>query len=393
MSCHENQAAITGAGVSEIGRQIDRSGLALTLEAALKAIADAGLSVEDIDGIAGWPGQRLNGSGSSDVSIGEIKDSLGLKLSWFMGGPEGPGQASSLINAAMAVATGQANHVLCFRTVKEGSARRTNKSNTTVGGAAPRIGDKYQWLIPYGAVSATNWCAMIAKNHMSRYGVTREQLAQIALNNRKNAALNPQATYKAPLTMEDYLSSRMISDPLCLYDCDIPIDGATVIIVSNIHKAKELVNRPLVIEACSGALHGPDLWDQRQDFATMACHDAASAMWKRTSLKPGDVQFGQIYDGFSYLTLLWLEALGLCGTGESGRFIEGGERISLNGELPLNTSGGQLSEGRLHGFGLIYELCQQMWEKAGARQLGKTDIGVVGVGGGPLAASILVRRL
>ena len=388
----ERQAAITGVGMSAVGRRIADSGLSLTVDAALSAISDAGLKPADIDGIACWPGQRLGDSGSAPVSTLELKDSLGLKLNWFAGGPEGPGQLASIINAAMAVATGQARHVLCFRTLKEGSARSENKSATTVGGAAQYVSDKYQWLVPYGAISAANWTAMFAQRHMYEYGVTREQLAQVALTFRKHAMLNPHAIYRKQLTEEDYLCARMISAPLCLYDCDVPMDGATAVIVSHVDTAKDSPNGGLVIESASGALYGPDSWDQREDLTTMAASDAAQRLWSRTDFHPADVDFGQLYDGFSYYVLLWLEALGFCAKGESGKFVEGGNRISLGGQLPLNTGGGQLSAGRLHGFGLLHEACEQLWNRAGERQVSNATLGVVAVGGGPLASTILLRN-
>ena len=386
------RAAITGAGVSETGRKLERSGASLTAEASLAAIADAGLKPADIDGISSWPGHRPGFSGSSPVAVTELKHTLGLKLDWYSGGPEGPGQMASVINAAMAVATGQARHVLCFRTVKEGSARQANRSTTTVGGAAARIDDKYQWFLPYGAVSAATWAALGAQRHMLHYDISREQLAWVAINARRNAAMNPAALYTTPISMEEYMSARMISTPLCLYDCDVPMDGSAAVVVSRAEATEHALRPPLMIEAASGALHGPDAWDQREDYTTMAASDAAAKLWSQTEFKPEDVDIAQLYDGFSYFTLMWLEALGFCAPGESGHFVEGGERISLYGELPINTFGGQLSSGRLHGFGYLVEACEQLWHRAGERQAGTPNLGVVAVGGGPLASTLLLRR-
>jgi len=132
-------------------------------------------------------------------------------------------------------------------------------------------------------------------------------------------------------------------------------------------------------------------WDQRSDITTMAAHDAAAALWLNTTLTAADVDMAQLYDGFSFLTVMWLEALGFCEHGAAGEFIEGGDRIALNGPLPINTSGGQLSGGRLHGMGFLHEACVQMWGEGGDRQVPRTpEVVAVGVGGGPVAGSMLL---
>ncbi len=390
---HERNAAITGVGKSQVGRRLGRSGLSLTIEAALAAIGDAGLAPEDIDGIASWPGYSKDIPGMSPVAIWEVKEALGLGLNWYAGISEGPAQLSSVIEAAMAVATGRARHVLCFRTLTESSSQTAGRRASSVAGGDERIVDRYKWQVPFKAYSAANWTAMYAQARFHEFGMTRDQLAAIALNARANAADNPDAVYRHPLTLDDYLKARMISTPLCLYDCDVPIDGAAAVIVSAIDPARDLRNPPLRIEAAGTALFGRDSWDQRADLTSMAAMDAGPAMWERTDLKPADVDLAQVYDGFSIYVPMWLEALGFCGRGEGGAFVEGGARIARTGELPVNTDGGQLSAGRLHGFGLLHEACTQLWGKAGARQLMcQPQVAVVGVGGGPLASCILLTR-
>jgi acetyl-CoA acetyltransferase len=143
----------------------------------------------------------------------------------------------------------------------------------------------------------------------------------------------------------------------------------------------------------SGALYGKDSWDQFDDLASMAARDAGRHLWQRTDLRPSDIRLANLYDGFSIQPLIWMEALGFCGEGESGAFIEGGARIALDGELPLNTGGGQLSGGRLHGFGLLRETCLQLWGAAGERQVaGDPEIGLTAAGGGALAGCIILTR-
>jgi len=147
------------------------------------------------------------------------------------------------------------------------------------------------------------------------------------------------------------------------------------------------------VNAVGTALWGRPSWDQFDDMTTMAARDAAASMWKRTDLQPADVDVAELYDGFSILAMVWLEALGFCGRGESGPFVEGGSRIALDGELPLNTSGGQLSGGRLHGFGLLHEACVQLRGEGGERQVaGDPEVAAVANGGGPLAGSMLLTR-
>ncbi len=392
----ERKAALTGIGQSDVGRPLGRDPMSLTIDACLDAIEDAGLTRDDIDGISTYPGGAMPGApGFTAGGVTEVQDALRLNLDWFSGGPETSGQLGAVINAVAAVAAGFANHVLCFRTVWEATAQGGGRRAGigTGGGGSFKASGFMQWSLPYGAASAAVWIAMMAKRHFHEYGTTREQLAQIALNARKNAAGNPKAIYRDPMTMDEYLNVRMISDPFCLYDCDVPVDGSTAMIVSRIDVAKDLRRKPLRVEAVGSALHGRPSWDQFDDLTTMALRDAAAMMWKRTDLQPSDVDVAELYDGFSFISLCWLEALGFCGKGEGGPFIEGGKRIALDGEIPLNTHGGQLSAGRLHGFGFLHEACVQLWGEGGERQVANDpEIAVAAAGGGPLGGCLLLRR-
>lgn len=389
----EKEAAITGIGVSEVGRPVNRSGLALTVDACLQAIADAGLKPEDIDGLASWPGRSDDHPGMSPVGLMEVKESLGLKLNWFTAGEEAPAQISSVINAAAMVAAGYARHVLCFRTVTEASSQTKSRRASVSGSVGRRVRGDLQFQIPFKAMSASQWIAMFAQRHFHEYGTTKEQLGWVALNARRHAALNPRAIFQEPLTMDDYLGARIISTPFGLYDCDIPCDGSTAVIVSRKEEARDLRKPVLRIEAVGSAVHGRYSWDQYSDLTSMPAQESADMLWNRTDLKPTDVDVAELYDGFSFLTLAWLEAFGFCAKGESGPFVEGGERIGLEGELPLNTQGGQLSGGRLHGMGYLHEACTQLWEEGGARQVpGHPQVAAVGAGGGPVSGCMLLVR-
>jgi len=398
----ERRAIISGIGQSAIGRRLGRSDIDLTVEAALAAIADAGLTRDDIDGLSTYPGMGTGTPGFAGPSTPEVQDALRLSLNWHDGGGEGAGQMRAVIAASLAVAAGLARHVLVYRTVSEGTAQGTGGRQAIGGvggggGGMPRFGGFMQWSLPFGAVSAANWIAMVGQRRMFEFGLTREQLGQIAINGRRNAALNPDAIYAQPMSMEDYLAARMITTPLCLFDCDAPCDGSTAVIVSHRDVAGDLDHPAVHINAVGTALRGRPSWDQFDDMTSMAAKDAGLSMWERTDLKPTDVDTAQLYDGFSVLTIVWLEALGFCGRGESGPFIEGGGAIARDGVLPLNTAGGQLSGGRLHGFGLIHEACVQLRGEGGERQVirpgGRApEVAAVANGGGPIAGSMLLTR-
>lgn len=389
----EQEVAITGVGQSEVGRPSLKSGMRLTAEACLEAIADAELTPDAIDGVVCWPGDNSNGDPFSPVGPLAVKTMLGLKADWFGGGYEGPGPLAGVFQAAMAIQAGLADHVLVFRTITEASARARSKGvtalvNKTMGRDSNFM---WQWCTPFNVHSVVNIIAMYAGAHFERYGTTSEQLAQIPLTLRRNAELNPKAVLRAPMTLDDYFASKIISTPLRLFDCDVHCDASTALVLSR-RSASNLASRPPIrLEAVGTAMHQPYYWDQI-DLTAMATGDAARMMWSRTDLKPQDVDTAQLYDGFSILALIWLENLGLCPLGEGGRFIEGGTRIGLTGELPLNTNGGQLSGGRTHGLGYVHEACSQLWGRAGARQIKDPQVAVAAAGGGPLAGCVLLVR-
>ena len=388
----ERRVVISGIGQSAVGRRLGRTGIDLTVDAALAAIADAGLSVSDIDGLATYPGAGGGPGGFAGPGSPEVHDAMRLRLNWHSGGIEGPAQMAAVINGSMAVATGLARHVLCYRTVTEATEQGSG-GRGGIGTGVPKIGGTMQWTIPFRAYSAACWLALNAQRHFHEFGTTRQQLGMIPVNQRRNAGLNPKAIYRDPMTLDDYLSARMITTPFGLYDCDAPVDGSTAVIVSTADYAPDAPHPPARLEAVGTALRGRPSWDQFDDMTTMGARDAAARMWERTDLGPADVDVAELYDGFSFLTLCWLEALGFCGHGEGGPFIEGGQRIALDGDLPLNTNGGQLSAGRLHGFGFIHEAVTQLRGDGGDRQVSRpVEVAAVANGGGPIAGCMLLTR-
>lgn len=386
----EKRVVISGVGQSAIGRQLDRSGFQLTLDAIGAAIDDAGLTIGDIDGLSMYPGGGVaNLPGYSAGSLYEIQDALGVTTTWRQGVVEG--LSLPFYGAAMAVATGQAKHAVVWRTVKEGSAARKGGGRPAYGSTKPAAEGPMAWLLPVGMLSPVVQVAPFAARYMHEYGVTREQLAWIPVTQRSHAALNPDAVYTKPLTVEEYLGSRMISSPICLYDCDVPCDGATAIVVSSVDTAPDL-RKPVRVEAMAGVVDGRPFWEQWEDMGRVG-YATARAMWARTSLRPADVDVAQLYDGFTIECVWWLEAMGFCGTGEAGAFADGGTRIGLGGELPLNTWGGQLSGGRLHAaFGHVAEAVRQVRGEAGGRQVPDAEVAAVTNVGGPEAGAALLTR-
>lgn len=389
MATSNRRAVITGLGQSEIGRRLPKSAYQLTLDAVLGAIADAGLAPHEIDGLATYPGNAVPlNPGFNGPDLYEVQDGLGLKLNWHSGICQGPAQFTSVAAAAGAVSLGLCRNAVVFRTTTEASAQIGRREGL---GQATETEGVLSWLLASGAVSAANWTAFYLQRHMQEFGTTKEQLGAIAVVERANAALNPHAIFREPLSLETYLASRPISTPLSLLDCDIPVDGSMAVVIS---AADTVSNRRrcATIESMGTAMRHRPYWEQWPDLTEMATHDVAAHMWSQTALKPKDVDVVQIYDAFSPFVLFWLEALGFCGRGESGPFVQGGQRISLNGELPINTWGGQLSGGRLHGWGFLAEALRQLWGEAGPRQLANPEVAVVAVGGGASACSMLLTR-
>lgn len=388
----ETSVAITGIGQSAVTRTPGSSALRLTLDACLAAVRDAGLQPADIDGLVSYPGVRDDASGFSPVAVHDVRLALGLRPDWYAAcAMESASQMSALFAAIHAIAGGFVRHVLVFRTSGEASARHAARDAMNWGGGAPRVGGMWQWTVPFGAHSPAPWYALYAQRCFHEYGLTSERLGTIAVNGRRMASRNPAAIYRDPITLDDYLASRVIASPLRLYDCDVPVDGSTAFVLSRADAAADLRNPRLRIAAIGSAMHAGGK-RAPTDLTSFGAESAAAMMWSRTDLRPRDIDVAQVYDGFSILTVHWLEALGFCGRGEAGDFLGDGSRIALDGELPMNTGGGQLSAGRLHGFGHIHEACVQLWGRGGARQVaGDPRVSVVCNGSYGLGCMLLTR--
>ncbi|WP_093400388.1 thiolase family protein [Sphingomonas sp. OK281] len=374
--------------MSEVGVRLTRSPLGLTLDAVREAVADAGLTLDQIDGVATYPGKMAAYLGFSPIGSDDVIEAFGLTTRWHIGAMETTAQLGAIAEAAAAVKAGLARHVICFRTVYEAAAMARPDEFPPMERRKDVTGNS-QWVSPFGAFSAANWTAQFAMRHMKRYGLTREQLAQVALNDHANAALNPRALVKQPLTMDTYMAARMISTPFCLYDCDRFTDCSTVVIVSAGDALDEVRTTPIRIAASAGSVERYS-WDQAE---WASAYPTGRDLWKNTDYTVKDVDTVQLYDGFAFQPITWLEGLGFCEVGEGGRFIEGGTRIARGGKLPMNTGGGQLGWGRLHGFGFAYEAVVQLRGEGGARQIGGDPrVAIATSGGGPMAAALLLAK-
>ena len=385
---YEHDSVFTGLGFSQVGRRLMRDPLSLAVEASLAAIEDAGLSIEDIDGLSSYPGMGGYGGGFSEGGPYALEEALRIHPTWHNGGMETPGQAGSIVAAMLAVSAGLCKHVLCFRTVWETTHPARGGSVPSADGRVPSsMGERSA----YGAMSAGNWIAMNASNYFKRYGGDRTVLGRVATNNRAMAARNPRAIYKDPMSMDDYFNARMVSTPFGLYDCDVPCDGSVAIIVSAKDAAKDTKHKPVHIEAVGTQIIEPVSWDQGTLSHEPQLLGQALHMWTRTDLTQADVDTVQLYDGFSFNCLSWLESLGFCGIGEATDFIGDGSILALDGALPMNTNGGQLSGGRLHGYGFIAEAIEQLRGEAGERQVKDAKVAVCSTGGGVPSSAWLLR--
>lgn len=384
----EDRVAISGVGQSRIGRRLMVDPLSLTVDACLAAVADAGLTLDDIDGLSTYPGRSVGGM--SEGGIMPVEQALRIRPTWINAGGELPGQNGSIVAAMLAVASGLCRHVLCFRTVWESSHSDLVRSGKWTAGGG-RATDMFEFRHPFGAMSAANWIACQASNYFHRFGDAKMALGAIAVNTRDNASANPEAVYRDPITMDDYLTARAVSTPFGLYDCDVPVDGAVAVIVSAVDTVADLPHKPVFVEAVGTQIMENLSWDQGTLSHLPQSLGPSAHLWSRTDLRPDDVDVALLYDGFTFNALSWLEALGFCEFGGASDFIDGGRGIAIDGRLPLNPHGGQLSAGRTHGYGFFREAVLQLRGQAPGRQVADPHVAVVSSGGGVPSGAILLR--
>jgi len=381
-----DQYAIAGIGYTDFSKNSGRTVRRLASEACLAAVRDAGLDIAQVDGFCSF-------NMSDSVQGIAVATELGIpNLKWSVDLYAG-GNAANLIvsNAAAAIHAGMATHVLCFRAMNGRSGYRFGG-----GGNAARAAGITQYTAPFGLMTYPQAMAMWCRRHMIDYGTTSEQLGTLAVTFRDNALRNPRAMMKTPLTLEDYFASRMIVDPFRMYDICLESDGACAVLVTSADRARDLRAKPVYISSAvygGGPNQGEDLFDLlRWPSHSHNCYKYLAAdLWGAAGIGPADLDFAQIYDCFTYSVLMALEGLGFCREGEGGDWIQGG-RIGRDGELPLNTAGGLLSEAYIHGFNHVIEAVQQLRGEAGERQVPGAQIGLTTAGAMTCGSALILRN-
>ena len=356
---HRDRCAIVGIGSTDFSRQSGRSDLTLAAQAALAAIGDAGMTPADIDGVV-----RCD---MDTVYHHDLAHTIGIDnlTYWSQVGPGGVAPCGMIGQAVGAIMSGQATAVLVFRELNGRSGRRYGLSSQTsarVGGS----GSYDELFNPYGMLTPGQVFAVIAQRHMIEFGTKPEELAHIALTCRARANANPRAQmHERTLSMEQYLDARMISSPLRLFDFCLETDGACAVVVTSAERAKDCPQPPALIRAVAqGTTPSPQPGMQypvlmRQSITELPARQVADTLFRRAGLGPDDIDVAQIYDCFSITVLLQLEDWGFCKKGEGGPFVADGQ-IDLGGSLPINTGGGHLSEGYIHGMNHIVEGVRQI---------------------------------
>ena len=379
-----DRAAIVGVGYTEFSTDSGVSTLALALRAIRAALDDAGLTIADVDGVAC---HRVGDSAQATL----VAQSLGIRDLHYhrdlFGG--GSTSASVVASAAMAVATGTADCVVCWRAVNARSEYRMGGT----GRAAPDTVE-FQYQAPYGYFTPPQQFAMVTRAYMDAYGVVAEDLGRVAITQRAHAADNERAMKRAPLTMDDYLSSRWIVEPLRLFDCCLETDAAVALVVVPAERARDLAPVPVLV---SGATFGGGhtlFSNGRGDLTTTAAADMAPRLFASAGIGPDEVDVAELYDAFTPLVLLQLEDYGFCKKGEAAALVADGV-TALGGAMPVNTHGGFLSEGYVHGLNHVAEAVAQLRGTCGPRQVPGAEValstGQPGYVAGTTSA-VLLRR-
>lgn len=377
-----DRTAIVGIGQTEYAKSIDRPEKHLALEAITAALADAGIDASEVDGLASYTME-----GTEEI---EIARNLGTgDITWFGQVGYGGGAGCAVVgSAAMAVATGQCNVAVAWRARKRGAA-----GSRPWAGVKNTVYKNQQWSRPFGLIRPVDEIAMLTRRYLHEYGATRDHLANVALAVRRHANRNPRAMMQGkPLSRDDYFAARWVSEPLCLYDNCLETDGAGAVVITRVDRARDTAQPPALVHSWAQSIprqHQTMTNYFGDDPLVGPSYACAELLWKRAAVGPADVDVAQLYDAFSPLVILSLEGYGFCGRGEGAAFTEDGG-IELGGRLPVNTSGGGLSEAYVHGFNLVIEAVRQIRGDS-TSQVDGAEVSLVTSGEGvPTSALLLV---
>jgi acetyl-CoA acetyltransferase len=372
------RVAIVGVGYSTIGRSTGLSLEALTAQASVAAMSDAGLESSDIDGVVvhSFPHQYVSATQTADL--------LGIPdVGFYSGSIDGAAYSVAAVQGIAAVASGSCHTCLTVRTVHRSGAYGF-RGQGDAGVPAP-----LQFFAPYGSLSAAHWAGMYMRRHMHLYGTTEEQFGNFAVAQRSHAVLNDDALHREPMTIDDYLGSRFVAKPLRLLDCDYPVDSSSALIFTTEERARDLAAKPVFFEAWAQGTTETLDFHLVEEMTRSSPWNAAARMWSQTDLRPADVDVAGLYDGFTFISMQWLEALGFCGEGESGPFVAEGH-TRLGGSIPTNTDGGACNVGRRHGANFFIEVTRQLRGQCGDRQVPGAQVGVVSNSVGGFAGCALL---
>ncbi|MES9522801.1 thiolase C-terminal domain-containing protein [Streptomyces capoamus] len=364
------RTAVVGVALSDCGRVADATAYTLHAQAARRALADAGLDRAVVDGFAS--------AGLGTLAPAEVADHLGLRPTWVdstsVGGATWEVMAA---HAADAIAAGHANAVLLvYGSTARADIRAGRRTGTLSFGARGPL----QFEAPYGHTLIAKY-AMAARRHMIEYGTTTEQLAQVAVQARANAALNPEAMFRDPVTVDDVLSGPLIADPFTRLHCCLRSDGGAAVLLAAEEYARDCRTAPVWILG-TGEHVSHAAMSQWPDFTRSPAAVSGPLAFARAGVRPADVDFAEVYDAFTYMTLVTLEDLGFCAKGEGGAFVGRDRLLVRGGELPVNTDGGGLSAQHpgMRGLFLLVEAVRQLRGEAGERQVRRRDGGLPRLG-------------
>jgi acetyl-CoA acetyltransferase len=371
-----SRVAVVGVGYSKIGRKTGQSTRDMTIQACQAALDDAGLTVEDIDGFS-----TMGGDAMGDAHM------LGMQpLNWFVSSG-GPAFVYPALMSIAAIAAGFCETAMTTRIISQQPSLQLGNSDRQFRPAG--VSGDQQFLSPFGAGQPTQWAGLLAQRHMAQYGTTEEQFGTHVVAQRHHASLNNDALFRDELTIDDYLSSRYVSKPLHILDCDYPCDSGSAVIFTTEERARDLKQKAVFVDAYALSSISGMGFEVLEDMARTSPVHCAEQLWSRTDLTPEDVDVAGLYDGFSIIVFQWLEALGFCGEGEAGPFVAAGN-TRLGGKLPVNTDGGACNVGRRHGANFCIEATRQLRGTSGPRQVDGAEVAVWTNAVGPFSGAVLM---